>query len=163
MAVTDPRSSERFRGIGSVQVTFPTDAGTTITYDNTKKGGSAACGLAVTINSSGQVALTQDGNVVIGKLLFVNGDNVATVQIAGAMFLPPGASQTLTPGNGCVGALGASSAKGYIRQPAALSGSYVQTTQQDISNQRGRVLDTGSVNDIIQGLAVACYTVFMEG
>jgi hypothetical protein len=41
------------------------------------------------------------------------------VQIEGGMTLPGGASATLTRGSAIVGALGASSAKGYIRSAAS--------------------------------------------
>lgn len=90
--------------------------GSTIVFDVTKSDGSVAVGLAVTFHSSADtVALAADGDPIVGKLLKVEPDGACTVQHKGNCTLPAGASATVTPGKHAVGALGASSAKGYIR------------------------------------------------
>jgi len=89
----------------------------TITYSATSNGGSASVGLAVTYSAAGTVALTADGNFVLGRLIKVESDNYATVQYRGAMELPSGASATLTLGKAIVGDLDGST-KGYIREVA---------------------------------------------
>ena len=116
--MANPRDTVSFVGIDPVNVTFKID-NSTITYSATAKGGSSQIGLAVTFSADDTVALTADGDPVVGKLLFVSADNKCTVQIEGGMTLPGGASATLTRGSAIVGALGASSAKGYIRSAAS--------------------------------------------
>jgi hypothetical protein len=113
----------------------------TITFDQTKTGGSAQVGLAVTESADKTVALVQDGDPVLGKLVKVESGNFATIQHEGGMLLPGGQSATLTAGRKIVGALGAASARGYIRAVAASAAGYVQGTMQDALNGRGRILD----------------------
>lgn len=106
-------------GIDAVYVTFLTD-NSTIVYDATKARGAATTMLdkAVTLSAAKTVALAADGDAVIGRLELVESDNVASVQTEGYTTLPGGASATLTLGKKIVGALGAASAKGYIREVA---------------------------------------------
>lgn len=87
----------------------------TITYDRTKEGNSAQVGLAVTLSANDTIALTADADFVLGKLLLVEEDGFATVQIGGYADLPAGDGATVTAGQPVVGDLGAASAKGYIR------------------------------------------------
>ena len=116
--MANPRDTVSFVGISPTNVTFKID-NSTITYSATAKRGSSQIDLAVTMSADDTVALTADGDAVVGKLLFVSADNKCTVQIEGGMTLPGGASATLTRGSAIVGALGASSAKGYIRSAAS--------------------------------------------
>lgn len=90
----------------------------TITYDVTKAGGSSQVGLAVFLSANDTVALTQDGTAVEGKLLKVTDDLFCTVQTDGYCTLPGGVAANLTLGKKIVGALGAASARGYIREVA---------------------------------------------
>lgn len=119
--MADPRDRVEFRGIvseGDGDLTFKTD-NSTITYDATQAGGSAQVGLAVTLSADDTVALAADGDAVVGQLLRVQKDNKATVRTRGCVELPGGASATLTRGATIVGALGPSSARGYIRSAAS--------------------------------------------
>ena len=105
-------------GVVGAYRTYKIDA-STIIYDASKAGGSAQVGLAVTFSAANTVALAADGDAVIGKLILVESDDKANVMTHGTMTLPGGASATLTLGAKIVGALGASSAKGYIRSAAS--------------------------------------------
>ena len=116
--MADPRNIIDFEGIGGVYATYLIDD-STITYSATATGGSAGVNLAVTLSTHKTVALAADGEAVIGKLVKVESDNKATVQVGGYTTLPGGASATLTVGTVAVGALGAASAKGYIRSAAS--------------------------------------------
>lgn len=114
----------------------------TITYDATKAGGSAQVGLAVTFSAADTVALAADGDAIVGKLILVESDNKCNVMTEGTMALPGGASATLTLGTKIVGALGASSAKGYIR--SAASG-----TAAELIKARGRIENAGTATAVV--------------
>lgn len=117
--MADPRNDVTFVGLGEYEAqTFKID-NSTITYDVTKVGGSAMIGLACTEPTNKTVALTADGDAVVGRLINVSADLKAVVQTGEFVVLPGGASATLTLGTGIVGALGAASAKGYIRSAAS--------------------------------------------
>ena len=105
-------------GVGGQYRTYKIDA-STITYSATAAGGSSQVGLAVTFSADDTVALTADGSAVIGKLILVESDGKCNVMTDGTMTLPGGDSATLTVGATIVGALGADSAKGYIRSAAS--------------------------------------------
>lgn len=141
--MADPRKTTDYEGIGFGAETFSIDA-STITYDATKVGGADATmiGKAVTLSADRTVALTADGDAVIGKLLLVEPDGKCTVQTKGYTTLPGGASATLTRGVGIVGALGASSAKGYVR--AAASGTAAETVKE-----KGRIIDDDATAPVI--------------
>jgi hypothetical protein len=114
-------------------LTLKIDA-STIVYDSTKANGSAQVGLAVTLSADDTVALTADGDFVLGKLLKVAADGFCTVQYDGLMALPAGASASVTRGKAIVGALGASSAKGYIREVATATAAELGRMQGSIIN-----------------------------
>ncbi len=116
--MANPRNTVSFVGVDPTILTFKID-NSTITFSSTATGGSSQVNLAVSMSADDTVALTADGDAVIGKLLLVSADNKCTVQIGGGMTLPGGASATLTRGSAIVGALGASSARGYIRTAAS--------------------------------------------
>jgi hypothetical protein len=113
----------------------------TITFDATKTNGSAGVGLAVTIvpGTVDAVALAADGDRILGKLLKVESDGFCTVQDSGFMSLPAGASATVTPGQRIVGALGPSSAKGYIRDVVAVGSSFNQTQLAEAVKAQGLI------------------------
>lgn len=96
--------------------TFTID-GVSITYSATQTGGSAAVGKAVTL-VAGVLELAADGEAILGKLLKVEPDNTALVQISGFMTLPGGTSATLTQGARIVGDL-LVAAEGYIQAAAS--------------------------------------------
>lgn len=142
--MADPRNAVDFEGIGSEFATYLID-NSTITYDATKTGGSAQVGLAVTLSADDTVALTADASAVEGKLILVESDNKANVQVEGYMSLPGGASATLTRGTKIVGALGASSAKGYIRSAAS-------ATAAELLIARGRIVRNGTATAVVVDL-----------
>ena len=120
-------------GVVGAYRTYKIDA-STITYDASKAGGSAQVGLAVTFSAANTVALAADGDAVIGKLILVESDDKANVMTHGTMTLPGGASATLTLGAKIVGALGASSAKGYIRSAASATAAELVKARGFIDN-----------------------------
>lgn len=132
--MADPRDKTDFTNIGYRGVTKTID-NSTIVYDATKINGSASAGLAVKLSAAGAiVALVQDGDPVDGVLVSVEDDNFCTVQVEGFATLPGGASATITQNLKFVGALGASSARGYIRAIAP-------ATLADVAAGRGRIVD----------------------
>lgn len=139
--MADPRKAVKFDGIDAKYATFVIDD-STITYDATKDNGSDQVGLAVTLSAADTIKLTEDAEAVIGKLIKVEADGYATVQVAGYMTLPGGASASLTRGKGIVGDLGAASAKGYIRE--------VDTAQAaELGVARGFIQNAGTTTAVI--------------
>lgn len=114
--MADPRNTVSSVGLRIETETFAID-NSTIVYDGTKVGGADATmlGKAVAMSAADTVKLVADGDLVIGKLLAVESDNKALVQVEGTCTLPQGNGATTTFGKKFVGALGAASAKGYIR------------------------------------------------
>lgn len=115
--MADPRASAGIVGVDAVFITAKIDD-STITYDSTKEAGSAQVGLAVNFSADQTVQLAGSGEVVIGKLIKVESDNFATVQVGGGMTLPGGTSATLTVGTKIMGDL-LVAAKGYIQTVSA--------------------------------------------
>ncbi len=147
----DPRNTVEYDEIGREVVTYKIDA-VTITYDSTKKGGSAQAEasqtggrLAVTLSADDTVALCADGDAIEGGLIAVEADGKCSVQVEGYQKFKGGASATLTRGSKIVGALGASSAKGYIR--SAASG-----TATELVKCRGRVIRNADATAVVVDL-----------
>ena len=128
-------------GTGGVYRTYKID-NSTITYDATETGGSASIGLAVTFSAADTVALVAAKGMVIGKLIKVEADNKATVQTDGTMELPGGDSATLTLGTPICGALGVSSAKGYIQTATKSDTDMMQAA-------RGRIENAGTATAVV--------------
>jgi hypothetical protein len=131
--MADPRATVDFEGIAAKRETFAID-NSTITFDSTKNGGSAQVGLAVMTSANNTVALTQDASVVTGRLERVEPDGMCVVQTHGGVTLAGGLSATLTPGSRIVGALGASSARGYIRSVAGATAAEDAVARGEIRN-----------------------------
>src|SRR5215467_14618149 len=115
------RKSNDYTDINYDAITMKIDA-VTIVYDVTQPRGAsaAAIGKAVSFAAAADtVQLASDGEALCGVLLQVTADGFCTVQHRGFAPLPAGASATVTPGTQAVGALGAASAKGYIRNAAS--------------------------------------------
>lgn len=142
------RNTLRYDDVGAQHAPFLIDA-STITYDRTKPGGSSQVGLAVMLSADRTIALTNDGAPVLDKLILVEADGKATVQTDGYMDLPGGASATLTVSAKIVGALGASSARGYIRAVAAASASPTQAEVVDAQRGRGIIIDNDVTTAVI--------------
>ena len=68
------------------------------------------------LSAADTVQLAGDAGAVIGKLIKVESDKIATVQVRGFMTLPGGNGATLTLGKKVVGAASAVPADGYIRE-----------------------------------------------
>jgi hypothetical protein len=111
--MSDPRAVVVVDGANAEYATFLID-NSTITYSATVAGGSSQVGLAVTMSAAGTVALAADGERIAGKLIKVDKDLFATVQVGGGMTLPAGTTPGLTLGKKIVGCL-LVAAKGYIR------------------------------------------------
>ena len=139
--MADPRNTVSYTRNQAQDETYIIDA-STITFDVTKVNGSAQVGLAVTLSGNNTIKLTEDGEFVLGKLMKVEGDGKAAVQESGFMTLPGGASASLTRGKGVVGALGASSAKGYIREVAT-------ATAAELGRQRGYIQDVSDTANVL--------------
>lgn len=138
--MADPRADVRFEEIGAVFATFKID-NSTITYSATATNGSSQVGLAVGLSAAETVELVGDGEEVVGKLISVDADNYATVQIAGVMTLPGGTSASLTLGKKIVGDL-LVAAKGYIREVAT-------GTAAELGVARGMILDAGTTTAVV--------------
>lgn len=134
--MADPRADVAFDGIQPEYVTVAID-NSTITFSATATNGSSQVGLAVALSTHGTVELVGDGEEVFGKLISVESDNFATVQVAGWMTLPGGSGATLTPGKKIVGDLGAASAEGYIREVAT-------GTAAELGVARGMIVDAST-------------------
>lgn len=139
--MADPRNAVSLIGIGYEAETFLID-NSTIVYDATKANGSASMGLAVTLSGNDTVALAADGDFVMGKLIKVESDNKAVIQTGGHLTLPGGLSATLTRGTRIVGALGAASAKGYIRSAAS-------ATAAELLKSRGFITNVADANNVV--------------
>lgn len=139
--MADPRSAVLFNEIASVFATFKID-NATIVYSASAVNGSASVGLGVTLSADNTVALAADGNAIVGKLISVTSDLFATVQISGGMTLPAGVGAALTRGKKIVGALGASSAKGYIRETNT-------STAAENGLSRGFIIDASVTTDVV--------------
>jgi hypothetical protein len=139
--MANPRNTERYDEIKPVIVTYKID-NSTITFDATKKGGSSQAAaeqgangmLAVTLSADRTVKLAEDGEAIEGGLVHVESDNRAAIQVGGYMKLRKGNGATVTRGKKLVGALGASSAKGYVREVAT-------ATAAELGVARGRTVD----------------------
>lgn len=151
--MADPRGNVSFAEIAPKYATFKID-NSTIVYNAAQdngcggSGGISTFGLSVTESTDATVALCADGDHVAGRLIAVSADNFATVQIYGGCLFPGGASATLTAGAKFVGALGAASAKGYIRAVAAAGGSYVQAQAVDTQKGRGSIEDASTTTAV---------------
>lgn len=102
--------------------TFQGD-GVTIKYDITKPNRSEAVGKGYRINpTTGLGELVEDGDEIDGKVLDVDDDNKFTgAYIFGGLTFPLGTGATVTRGDKIVGALGPSSAKGYVKAASELA------------------------------------------
>lgn len=138
--MADARNTVDFEGIGAEYVTFLIDD-STITYSATATNGSAQVGLAVALSTHKTVELVGDGEEVLGKLISVESDDKAVVQVGGYMELPAGTSATLTPGKKIVGDL-LVSAEGYIREVAT-------ATAAELGVARGMIIDAGTTTAVM--------------
>lgn len=137
--MADPRLAVAFAEIGAVYATFKID-NVAITYDATQAGGSSSVGLAVTLSAADTISTVADGEFVLGKLVKVEADNMATVQIAGGMTLAAGTGASLTLGKQIVGAV-LVAAEGYIREVAT-------GTAAELGRCRGYIVDGGTTTAV---------------
>lgn len=115
--------------------------GVTLIFDATANDGHAAVGRAVSLSAAKTVQLASDGEAVIGELVRVEADGIAVVKDHGILTLPGGNGATLTLGTSIVGALGASSAKGYVR-------SVNTAVAAELGKCKGRILDAADATKV---------------
>jgi hypothetical protein len=137
--MANPRNTVDFEGIAGQEdyATFIID-NSAITYDADEEGGSAQVGLAVTLSADKTISTVADGECVLGKLIKVEKDLKATVQVRGFMTLPGGTGASLTRGKAIVGDL-LSAAEGYVREVAT-------ATAAELGVMRGTILDDDATN-----------------
>ena len=143
MALSTPRNIVGFEETaGPHDLTYKID-NSTITYDATKANGAATTMIdkAVTLSADDTVALAADGDAVLGKLISVDGDNKCSVRVSGFVTLPGGNGASLTRGKKIVGALNASSEKGYIREVAT-------GTAAELGKARGIIQSSGTATAV---------------
>ena len=127
----------------------------TITYSATEGNSSAQAGerLAVSLSADETVQLAADGESIVGRLEKLEKDVIgvlAVVAVEGVrMRFKGGASATLTRGVGIVGALGASSARGYVRSPVAAGGTYAQAAVNEAARARGVLIDDDATDPVV--------------
>ena len=138
--MANPRKVVSNEGVSAQFATYKIDA-STIVYSATATGGSAQVGLAVTLSADDTVALTADAQAVEGKLITVEADGICTVQVEGYCTFAGGSAATLTRGTKVVGALGAASAKGYVRSGAS-------GTAAELLVARGRIVNNGDTANV---------------
>jgi hypothetical protein len=139
--MANPRNTVSYEGIAGEYVTFKIDD-STITYDATQTNGSAQVGKAVTFSDADTVQLVGDGELVVGKLIKVEADDKALVQVGGYMTLPGGSGAALTQGEQIVGDLGAEDAEGYIRAVAT-------NTAAELGHCRGMIINPDTATAVV--------------
>lgn len=150
MALTTPRNIVGFEETdGPHDLTFKID-NSTITYSATDANGAPTTmiGKAVTLSADDTVALAADGNAVLGKLIKVEADLKCSVRVHGFVTLPGGNSATLTRGKKIVGALNASSEKGYIRDVVVAAGTYAASEANEAQKARGIIISVGTTTAV---------------
>lgn len=150
MALATPRNI-----VGYEETADPTDLtfkidNSTITFDATQANGAvvAMIGKAVSLSADDTAQLASDGEAVLGKLISVTADLKCSVRVLGFVTLPAGASATVTRGKKIVGALGAASAKGYIRDVVVAAASYAASEANEAQKARGLIIDVGTTTAV---------------
>jgi hypothetical protein len=133
------RQDVDFEGVDPVVLPFKID-NSTIVWSDVERG-SVSIDLAVKLVSARTIALVVDGDSILGKLLKVEADGFASVQVGGGCTLPAGNAAAVTAGKKIVGALGAAAAKGYIRDVTAPTGTYAQATATEAMTGRHCIYD----------------------
>ena len=139
------RNEVDYTDIGFNAQTYKID-GVTIVYDRTKPNGisiAAGAGLGVMLSADDTVALTNDGAAVEGKLIKVESDNFATVQIEGFSTLPKGDSGTnsVTRGRRIVGAT-RGGVRGFVRD--------VDTAvAAELGKMGGKVINVADADNVV--------------
>lgn len=136
--MADPRDTISYEGIDYGAETYDNDA--TIVYAAAEPGGSVSVGLAVKVTAAKECGLATDGAAILGKLIQVEADGKCTVQTRGYTTLPAGNAAAVTVGKRFVGALGAASAKGYIREA---------TTGDEIAAGDNQIVDPTTTTAVV--------------
>ena len=144
-----------------VTTTFQGD-GDTIKYDATKPNRSDAVGKAFKLNADGIGELVEDGDGIEGKVISVDDDHKFTgAYMFGGQRLPLGAGATVARGDKLVGALGAGSAKGYVKggtladladvasTPTQAEHNAVRQTINILKKVKGQVLDFDTTHALV--------------
>jgi len=136
----NPRVVAFSDGMVGDHMTFIID-NATITYSATETNGSAVVGRAVSLSAAKTIQLAADAEPVVGKLVKVEADNTATVQVKGVMILPGGNAANLTLGKAIVGAASAAPANGYIREVNTAAAA-------ELGVARGFIIDAGTATAV---------------
>ena len=155
--MADPRKIVDFTLIGQKRATFA--YGNTIDHDTALP--EKYKGLAVKISADNQIQLCGDGDWIFGFISLTEGDGLCSVVWDGVVEnARKGNGATVTTGAGLVGALGPSSALGYVKDAPGITG---QTAALDGNAAAGgvAVTITGSVgrgyvlnNDVADAIVV---------
>ena len=138
--MADPRLAVKFDGLHAQYATFKGD-GTQVNYTAGVANGCSYAGLAVFASADDTCDLVDDGEFVLGKLIRVEIDDIATVQVAGFCELAAGTGATLTRGAAIVGDL-LIAAEGYIRVSDG-------STAAEIKAQRGHIINNGTTTAVV--------------
>ena len=118
----------------------------TITFERGVGNGTSHVGRWCSLSADMTVQLAADGEGLVGKLLKVQANGLATLEFEGArMKADAGDGITLVRGRGIVGALGAASARGYVRNPVVTANA---TGIAERLAARGTVID--AANNIVR-------------
>jgi hypothetical protein len=150
--MSDPRNAVAYAGVLTARITLKHD--NSIVYDPTKAGGSAQAGRAVALTiTDDTVGLADDGVVIYGKLISVESGGMCAVQIRGFCTLPGGNGATLTVGAKIVGALNATSDKGFVK---ALAETVTTPTAAEVTNAFKAAKTRGVIhnNDVTTAVVV---------
>jgi hypothetical protein len=131
--MANPRQKIAFDQIQPDRTSYMADK-VTIVPDKTLTGGCAQVGKAVTLvagGGPGVVALTQDGNFVVGTIESCDPDGVLTILTGDYVQVPAAAAMSV--GQRMVGALNTGN-RGYVR-------AVVPATLADVAQARGVVVD----------------------
>ena len=132
--------------------TFQGD-GTTIKYDPTKPNRSDAVGKAYKRNANGTYSLVSDGDEVEGIVIAVTSNNKFTgAYLFGGLLFPIGHGQTVTRDSKIVGALGPSSAKGYVKSAPALPSDLSTLAATDIDSDAEKLTVHNAARTAINAL-----------
>lgn len=141
--MANPRNTISHKGVFRRTEKYIID-GTSIVYDADEPHGCVSAGpedgLAVTLSDDDTISLAGDGEYVLGKLILVESDGKATVQVGGYMTLPGGTGASLTVGKAIVGDL-STAAEGYIREVAT-------GTAAELGVQNGHIQDASDATAV---------------
>jgi hypothetical protein len=146
--MANPRKTVDFTGIQYHADTYIGD-GSTILYDPLQPFGSAQAGKWVSLSADMTVQLANDADDLVGRVELVEPDGMVVVQTGGYALAPAGASAAVTRGKKICGALGAASARGYVRAIPVPGASYVQAEAVAGAAGRHAIIANGTTTALL--------------